>query len=116
TAFTTAVGFLSLATSSIESIRVFGLYTALGTLLSWVATLVIMPAALLILPARVRPDGAGRLAALAPSLAGFDLVHRRAITCVALVLAGVSLVLALRIEVSTDYLANFAPDHPVRRD
>ena len=117
TAFTTAVGFGSLATSNIDSIRVFGLYTALGTLMSWGAALFLLPACLLLLPARVVEDArASRLSAFAPRLARFDIRYRRAIFAAAALLALASLALATRIEVSTDYLGNFAPDSPLRRD
>ncbi|MEQ8493011.1 MAG: MMPL family transporter, partial [Gammaproteobacteria bacterium] len=117
TAFTTAIGFASLASSNIDSIRTFGLYTALGTLVAWLAALFFIPAALALWPARVLERATtSRLTALAPALARFDLRHRRAILGAALVLALASLALASRIEVSTDYLANFPPDSQVRRD
>ncbi|MEQ8662824.1 MAG: MMPL family transporter, partial [Gammaproteobacteria bacterium] len=117
TAFTTAVGFASLATSNIDSIRVFGLYTALGTLAAWAAALFVIPAALALWPARVlRRARASRLTALAPALARFDLRHRRAILVAAALLALAALACATRIEVSTDYLGNFAPTSSVRQD
>ncbi len=117
TAFTTAVGFASLATSPIDSIRVFGLYTALGTLLGWLAALCVIPACLLLAPVRVRARGdGGWLRALAPRLARFDLRHRGAIIALCALLAVLAAAGASRIDVSTDYLANFHADNPVRRN
>ena len=117
TAFTTAVGFGSLATSNIDSIRIFGLYTALGTLFSWAAALLMIPACLLLLPVRVVAHArASWLTAFAPRLARFDIRHRHAIFAAATLIALASIALATRIEVSTDYLGNFPPDSPLRRD
>ena len=115
TAVTTAIGFASLATSPISSIRVFGIYTSIGTLLCWGTALVAIPAILLITPVRVKAQASrSRLAAFAPSLARFDIRHRKSIFIGSAVLALVALGAASRVEVSTDYLSNFADDNPVR--
>ncbi|MEQ8662542.1 MAG: MMPL family transporter, partial [Gammaproteobacteria bacterium] len=53
TALTTVAGFAALATSAIPSIRIFGLFAALGTALAWGAALTVVPAALA-LTARTR--------------------------------------------------------------
>lgn len=117
TAFTTAIGFASLATSNIDSIRVFGLYTALGTMAAWLAALFLIPAALALWPARVlERSGTSPLTALGPALARFDARHRRVILAGAALLALASIALATRIEVSTDYLANFSASSSVRQD
>lgn len=50
TSFTTAVGFLTLLTSSIQPIREFGIYTAIGVVLAFVLSIVLLPAFLLLLP------------------------------------------------------------------
>lgn len=116
TAATTAIGFASLASSTIVAIRTFGLYAALGTLLCWLAAVALIPAALVILPARVRPPPSqGMLGRLAPRLAAFDLGHRRVIIVTATLITLAAVWSASRVEVSTDYLRNFAPTHPVRQ-
>jgi len=50
TSVTTAVGFLSLLTSTIEPIRDFGLYTALGVMFAFVLAYTLLPAILLLHP------------------------------------------------------------------
>ncbi len=116
TALTTAIGFGSLAFSSISSIRDFGLFATLGSILAWIAALTVVPAGLMLLPARCTTRTAGdRLTAWAGPLAKFDLRHRRALLIAGAILAAATLLAATRIEVSTDYLGNFAVDNPVRR-
>ncbi|MCB1748515.1 MAG: MMPL family transporter, partial [Gammaproteobacteria bacterium] len=52
TALTTALGFAALALSPIEAIGVFGGYAALGTACAWATALTVVPAGLVLLPAR----------------------------------------------------------------
>ena len=117
TAFTTAAGFASLALSDIDSIRVFGLYAALGVLLAWMSSLTVAPAAMVLIPAiqknDARPD---RLTAVAPRLARFDSRFRRLLLIGAAVLALASLAAASRMEVSTEVLRNFSEDSEIQRN
>ena len=53
TAFTTAVGFASLAFIEIPPIQRFGLYTAVGVMITFVVTLMVIPPALHFLPVGV---------------------------------------------------------------
>ena len=117
TAVTTAVGFASLALSNIDSIRLFGLYAALGVILAWAAALTVVPAGLVILPARQR-FGARQdwLSGLAPRLTRFDLRHQRLFLIGGAVLAVASLAAATRMEVSTEVLHNFSQTSPVRQN
>ena len=50
TSLTTAVGFATLMTASIQPIREFGLYTAIGVFLAFVVAFSLLPACLLLLP------------------------------------------------------------------
>ncbi|MEX2481303.1 MAG: MMPL family transporter [Gammaproteobacteria bacterium] len=116
TALTTALGFASLSLSAIDSIRDFGLWASLGTLLAWAAALSVVPLGLLLMPrlqVRVRRRGGrrqvARLAALAESHAVWALLGGA-------LLAVVSILGASRIQITTDYLENFAPDSELRRD
>ena len=117
TAFTAGVGFSSLAISHIESIQQFGLYATLGTVFGWLSALTLVPAGLMILPAR-RATSIQRdwLGSLVPALAAFNFRHRRGLLLSGAVLAAASLLAATRIEVSTDYLSSFSRDNPVRRN
>ena len=118
TALTTAVGFGSLAVSNIESIHLFGIYAALGTVLAWVSALLVVPSGLRLIPARAAravPRG-GLFENAAAALARFALSNRQALLVAAAVLAVCSVLCASRLEVNTDYLRNFPVDNPVRRD
>lgn len=116
TAFTTAVGFISLMTSNIETIQVFGMFAAIGTILSWLCAVVLVPVGLRFLPARKQRMSGGVLLNFVPRLAKFDLENRKAILVAGFVLAGVSVIFASQIEVSTDYLSNFPEDSEIRKN
>lgn len=49
TSFTTAIGFLTLQTSNISPIREFGLYTAIGVMITFILSITLLPAVLLLL-------------------------------------------------------------------
>lgn len=55
TSVTTAVGFLGLTVSAIGMLADFGLYTALGVMLAYVATVVVLPPLLVTFPLRRLP-------------------------------------------------------------
>ena len=115
TAVTTTIGFASLASSSIASIRTFGTYTAIGTALCWATALLVIPAVLLLVPVRPpRQTSRSWLAVRAPALARFDIKHRAWILIGGALVAVAAMLSTMRIEVSTDYLGNFADDNPVR--
>ncbi|MCZ6665134.1 MAG: MMPL family transporter [Gammaproteobacteria bacterium] len=117
TAFTTAIGFASLATSPIASIKLFGIYTALGTVFGWLFALLVIPAGLLVGPVRVIDHSkTDFLTAFAPVLARFDIRHRDVILLVGAAIGIAAIAAASRLEVSTDYLSNFPEDSPVRRN
>ena len=60
TTLTTAVGFLTLTTSSVAPIRDFGLYSAAGVGIAYVLAFTLLPSVMVLLPApRVRRDGYG---------------------------------------------------------
>ena len=116
TAFTTAVGFASLVISNIETIKVFGLYSALGTLLSWAFSILIVPIGLRLLPTSRPNSGAGRLVSYAPAIAKFDLKHRQAILFTGFLLGVFAVGFASKINIGTDYLNNFPPGSEVRKN
>ena len=117
TAFTTGVGFISLMTSNIETIQVFGMFSALGTILSWLCAVVLVPVGLRFLPASKRlSTSRSALLDFAPQLARFDLENRKIIFAAGFLVAMFSVFYANQIEVGTDYLRNFPVGSEIRRN
>jgi len=120
TSITTAVGFLALNTSGIESIMMLGLFTAFGVMAALLFSVAFLPAVLVLLPlpgSRRRPARHfTRLEDWAGGYASWLVKHRRAALAgivVLIVLAGLG---ATRVPVEMSNLQNFRPDHPFRRD
>ena len=116
TAVTTALGFASLTLSDIDSIRLFGAYSSLGTILAWLAALIVVPAGLVLMPGRRRANAVRRADLLGPWLAQLAERRGRVFLACGLLLIGLSLMGATRITVSTDYLANFPAGSELRRN
>ncbi len=116
TAITTAMGFASLTLSAIDSIRLFGAYASLGTVLAWLAAVTVVPAGLVLMPGRRSAAAVRRADQLGAGLARLAERRGRALLACGLLLAGLSVLGAARIEVSTDYLANFPAESELRRN
>lgn len=116
TGVTTVAGFLSLTISSLNAIRQFGFYCALGVGLTMLATLTWAPALLALMrdPARIpeRPAGARNdfVHGVFEALAAFNMRHRRQVLWGGLAVAVISLVGMTRIRVNTNMVSNF-PEH-----
>jgi predicted RND superfamily exporter protein len=117
TAFTTGIGFVSLMTSNIDTIKVFGAFCAIGTILSWLCAVSLVPAGLRLLPShKAKASDDGFLLNLAPKLSKFDLDNRKAILAIGFAVAVISVFFASKINVGTDYLHNFPADGDIRRN
>jgi predicted RND superfamily exporter protein len=117
TAGTTAAGFASLATSRIEALREFGLFSAVGALCAMAAALTFVPAALELLPApapRKRRPASQRVDAFLSGLGDFDVRHRTAIFGASALVGLAGLVALPRIEISTALVSNFPEGSEVR--
>ncbi len=113
-ALTTVVGFLSLLTSRIHTIRDHGVFAAIGVGCMYAAVFLLLPALDRIFPGPVRDQapvltGTRALRGLADTV----IARPRAILIGALLLTALSLVGLLRVRVETDYLAYFRASHPV---
>ena len=116
TAFTTAVGFSSLSISNIETIRVFGAFSALGTILSWLFSVLLVPVGLKLFSVkRARHNNVGALVRFAPTLAKFDLRNRQSILLGSFLVVMFAVLFASRINVGTDYLNNFPKDTEIHQ-
>jgi predicted RND superfamily exporter protein len=120
TGLTTGVGFLSVATSSIEAVRDFGIHCALGVGCTMLAAITFAPATMQLLK-EPAPRTQGLETAEGPfeqrlrRLGWFDVRHRGPILFCAALVVLVSGALATRIQVSTDLGKDFSEDTDVAR-
>jgi len=118
TTLTTAVGFLTLTTTSVVPIRDFGLYAAAGVAIAYGLAFTLLPAVMILYPApRVSDSGRGVLWNRWLHR-GFGIVLRRPRT-IALISIGfttLAVVGALQIEVNNVLLEDLAEDDPFRKE
>ena len=115
-ALTTAVGFLSLCASDIQSISTFGTFACLGTLIAWMSALVFVPCCLSLLPAKkFKPLSANWQNAVG-MLTTINDKYRAILLLCGILFTAVSMVGVMKIKVGTDYLANFSAGNPVKEN
>ena len=118
TAWTTALGFLSLPVIQAPAVQEFGLFAALGVGLAWVATMTCAPIALLwlgrIAPARLRHLKGGRLEQRLGRLAGWVARHRGQVFAVCGLLLLVMVPGIGQITEGTDIVRALKQDAPLR--
>ena len=111
---TTALGMLSLATSNVVAVRSFGIGSAVGIMVDFVISLVLMPTLLSL----VKPETAEApheryfLAPLKP-IARFACAHPGRVLIVSVGLAIVAALGILRLRVDTNHISFFSADHPL---
>jgi predicted RND superfamily exporter protein len=126
TSVTTAVGFLSLMFAEMPPFIVFGLFTVLGILLSWLLTITLIPAALSLMRPKVGNYLAKRRtirvhaeqSQLTRALVGTATVLHRRRGLVTLLLLGIVAVSALgtsRLFVDSSWLSDFRDDSELVR-
>ena len=115
TSLTTFIGFASLCTADLAIVRRFGLWGALGAALEWIATFVVVPAALTLRPSLAawsRPDRA------LPH-AWVERVARlrlpRGVAWGALLVLPLAGLAAANLRYADSASAFFAPNHPFRQ-
>ncbi len=120
TALTTCAGFLSLLLSRIVAIREFGVICAVGVVVALATALLLLPAALTLWPPKIPHEGGGEFSRFndrwAARFAAIALRRRRLLMQLGVATTVVAGLGVLQIESSTDFVANFKPDAPVRRD
>jgi predicted RND superfamily exporter protein len=115
TAATTAIGFVSLVTSPIPSVRTFGLFSALGAAVAFVLGAVAVPAALRVLAPPGRAPGRDRAGALLAGIAAFSERRAGAVLGATALLVAVSVAALPRLRVSTHDGEFFPEDHPLNQ-
>jgi predicted RND superfamily exporter protein len=124
-AFTTALGLLSLSTSNLMPIKKFGLYSAIGTMLTLTLLFTYLPAALQLWPSRSRksdqseerPTGLAYLVELFWVGVGQRVIKRHAIVSIScLLLLGVAGIGFRYTETSVQLMKMFDSDSKIIRD
>lgn len=113
---TTALGMLSLATSSVVAVREFGVGAAVGVMVDFGISIVLVPTLLGWLSAEAAPAPQeawfkGPMLAVAR----FSTRRARAVVVLAAVLTVVGIVGLTRVRVDTNHMNFFATDHPLGR-
>jgi len=118
TALTTALGLISLTISSVPAVRQFGLFAAVGVIISFLVSLTLVPVALsyLPLPGRRYREGLGLLRWTLQTIANLTVQHPRAIMLVAILLLGVSLAGLPKLQNNTSLVAFLHNDAPLAID
>ena len=116
TSLTTAVGFLSLLTSTMKPIFYTGVFTSFGVLVAMVFSLTLLPASLSVMKARVAGNAKRRRAwadTVFAGLGGVVFKFRSLVMVAGLALAALSLAGLWLVNVDSDPMANFNQTDPI---
>lgn len=116
---TTFIGFMSLAVSRIDALRMFGILSALGILFALILSLTLTPAIMVILRAPKRAfhrstEPRGRLAETLGSLGSGVVHHPKTTVGVSIVLLAVLALFIPRVKFETNTINSFKKDSEVR--
>jgi hydrophobe/amphiphile efflux-3 (HAE3) family protein len=116
-ALTTVLGFLSLFTSNIHSIREMGIYSAIGITVAFLLATILIPAALVLMPLPSRPQEtySPRLTAALRTLTQAVIRHRTAVIIGSALIAVLAVLPIPSIQVGSNFLSLFRQSHPVRQ-
>jgi predicted RND superfamily exporter protein len=111
---TTALGMLSLATSNVVAVRAFGIGSAVGIMVDFVISLVLMPTLL----SFVKPEAAPApheqyLLGPLRRIARFSCAHPRRVLLTTAALAAIAALGILRLRVDTNHINFFSETHPL---
>ncbi len=117
TALTTVLGFLSLFTNNIVSIREMGIYSAIGITIAFLLATILIPAALVLmpLPSRHQETYSPELTAALRTFTQFIIQHRTAVIIGGALIAVLAALPIPSIEVGSNFLSLFRASHPVRQ-
>lgn len=117
-AFTTFGGFGALVSNEVVPIKHFGIFTAVGVALSFVAAVALVPALILFLrvhrPAHNEGESSERPNKFLSFLSKLSINHHRVVLGVGLLIIGVSIIGMLRMQVDTDMVRMFKHDSDIR--
>ena len=113
---TTALGMLSLATSSVVAVRAFGIGSAVGIMVDFVISLVLMPTLLSLVKAETNEAPHERYF-IAPlrAVSRFVCAHPGRVLAGSLAICAIAALGITRLRVDTNHIAFFSADHPLGR-
>ncbi len=121
TSLTTMAGFLSLATTPIPPVRIFGLFVAFGVGLAWLLTMTLIPAYVMIFVSNSsldRLDKAEKRPAVLNRglewIGNFSYFHWKIIISGTILVLSFSVYGISKIEVNDNPVKWFVPRHPIR--
>ena len=117
---TTASGLLSFATSEVAPVADLGLFAGIGVLLTFVNTLVLLPAVLAIVPVAERRQNRNQsqntfMDRFLNGISHFSTTHPVSILIVSFLIVGLSIFAALQIRFSHDVLRWFPEKNQIRQ-
>ena len=119
TSLTTAIGFITLISSSIIPIREFGVYSAVGVLVAFILAFTLLPATMVLTPAPKLKNEIPGKDFWSIRLHGFYLwiiSHRRRIAWATLLIGVISLIGISKIQVNNFLLEDLRKDNPFRME
>jgi predicted RND superfamily exporter protein len=112
TAAMTAVGLLSLCFSPVPAVKLFGLFSAIGVLLSVCYGFIILPVALGWTPVCISPANKTPMHRFLQTLARWPVLYPKAIMLGALLITALSVWAATKVENNTDLIRFFKKNDP----
>lgn len=120
TSVTTAIGFLTLLTATIEPIRDFGIYTAIGVFLAYILAFSLLPSLLVLTktPNMIRPRAAKKQFwnRQLRKLFVWVMNHKAAVMLITAVVIGASLLGISRVKVNNFLLDDLNESHQLKQD
>ena len=111
---TTALGMLSLATSSVVAVRSFGIGSAVGIMVDFAISLVLMPTLLsLVKPETSETPHERYFIAPLRSIARFSCAHPGKVLAATIAMSVIAAFGILRLRVDTNHISFFSSSHPL---
>jgi predicted RND superfamily exporter protein len=111
---TTALGMLSLATSVVVAVRAFGIGSAVGIMVDFALSVVLMPTLLtFVKPETAKTPHERFLLPPMLKIARVSCAHPRRVLAVSLAVAAIAVAGMFRLRVDTNHINFFSTDHPL---
>ncbi len=113
---TTALGMLSLATSHVVAVRAFGIGSAVGIMIDFVISLVLVPTLLTWMkPETAEAPHERYLIAPLQKIARFSCEYPVRVVVLSILVGSIAALGMLRLRVDTNHINFFRPSHPISR-